>query len=127
MLNYLDMLPGEVLPKSTIMIRESSWVRAKVSGIFSSNVRLGDEVKKGQIIAKITDPYGQVKLPVKATNNGHVVGLNNNPVVNAGMPSFMLDESDFYFSLIGLISLLSKTKKKDIVYLFWKSTFKKVI
>lgn len=84
MLSYLGMLPGDLPSKDTIMIKESSWVRAKVSGIFSSNVRLGDEVKKGQIIAKITDPYGQVKVPAKATNNGHVVGLNNNPVVNAG-------------------------------------------
>lgn len=84
MLHFLGMLEDETAPRSTIMIKESSWVRAKVSGIFSSNVGLGDEVKKGQIIAKITDPYGQVKVPVKATNNGHVVGLNNNPVVNAG-------------------------------------------
>ncbi|WP_084121744.1 succinylglutamate desuccinylase/aspartoacylase family protein [Aquiflexum balticum] len=81
---HLGMIEGEIPPKDTIQIKESSWVRAKVSGIFSSNVKLGDEVKKGQIIAKITDPYGQVKVPVKATNNGHVVGLNNNPVVNAG-------------------------------------------
>ncbi len=84
MLIYLGMLESETASKSTIMIKESSWVRAKVSGIFTSNVKLGDEVKKGQIIAKITDPYGQVKVPVKATNNGHVVGLNNNPVVNSG-------------------------------------------
>ena len=84
LLNYLGMLPGKIAPKGTILIKESSWVRAKVSGIFSSNVKLGDEVKKGQIMAKITDPYGQVKVPVKAINNGHIVGLNNNPVVNSG-------------------------------------------
>jgi uncharacterized protein len=84
MLIHLGMMKGNVPPKRTILISESSWVRAKVSGIFTSTVKLGDEVKKGQILAKITDPYGQVKIPVKATHNGHVVGLNNNPVVNSG-------------------------------------------
>ncbi|EOZ93590.1 putative deacylase [Indibacter alkaliphilus LW1] len=84
MLIHLGMLEGEVAPKDTIMLTDSSWARAKVSGIFTSSVKLGDEIKKGQMLAKISDPYGQVKVPVKATYNGHVVGLNNNPVVNAG-------------------------------------------
>ncbi|EIM77559.1 succinylglutamate desuccinylase/aspartoacylase [Nitritalea halalkaliphila LW7] len=71
-------------PKETLLLKESSWQRAKVSGIFNSTVALGDAVRKGQILAKISDPYGQVKVPVKASTNGFVVGLNNNPVVNAG-------------------------------------------
>ncbi|MCL6261311.1 succinylglutamate desuccinylase/aspartoacylase family protein [Aquiflexum sp. TKW24L] len=84
MLIHLGMMKGSIPPKPTILISESSWVRAKVSGIFTSTVKLGEAVRKGQILAKITDPYGQVKVPVKALHNGHVVGLNNNPVVNSG-------------------------------------------
>jgi predicted deacylase len=84
LLAYLQMVSAETDIKSSIVIKESSWVRAKVSGLFSSSVTLGDEIKKGQILAKISDPYGQVKIPVKAIHNGFVVGLNNNPVVNAG-------------------------------------------
>lgn len=84
MLQFLEMVEKAPQPKLGIILPESSWIRAKVSGIFTSNVRLGQEVKKGQILAKISDPYGQVKIPVKATHNGHVIGLNNNPVVNAG-------------------------------------------
>lgn len=45
---------------------------------------LGDEVKKGQMLAKISDPYGQVKVPIKASASGFVIGINNLPVVNAG-------------------------------------------
>jgi uncharacterized protein len=84
LLIYLGMIDGNLEPRNTIMVKESSWVRAKVSGIFNSSVRLGDGVKKGQILAKISDPYGKLKVPIKATHNGFVVGLNNNPVVNAG-------------------------------------------
>jgi predicted deacylase len=84
MLQFLEMVEKAPQPKQGIILQESSWIRAKVSGIFTSNGRLGQEVKKGQVLAKISDPYGQVKIPVKATHNGHIIGLNNNPVVNAG-------------------------------------------
>ncbi|WP_373493424.1 succinylglutamate desuccinylase/aspartoacylase family protein [Aquiflexum sp.] len=84
LLIHLGMIKGDPDPKDTLIIKESSWTRAKVSGIFASSVQLGDSVKKGQMMAKITDPYGQVKVPVKSPSNGYVVGLNNNPVVNAG-------------------------------------------
>jgi predicted deacylase len=68
----------------TLKLNESSWVRARISGIFIPTVNVGDQVKKGQILAKISDPYGQVKVPVKNTSDGYVVGLNNSPVVNSG-------------------------------------------
>ncbi|TVP43159.1 MAG: succinylglutamate desuccinylase [Mongoliibacter sp.] len=84
MLGHLGMLGEPTFTKNTLILKESSWLRAKASGIFNSTVKLGDEVKKGQMLAKISDPYGQVKVPVKSTYNGHVIGLNNNPVVNAG-------------------------------------------
>lgn len=84
LLVHLGMMEGESSQKESTVIKESSWIRAKVSGIFNSSIQLGDAVRKGQILAKISDPYGQVKVPVKSTTNGFVVGLNNNPVVNAG-------------------------------------------
>jgi uncharacterized protein len=84
LLRYLGMIEGDMTLKESLVIQESSWTRAKVSGIFIPTVRLGEQVKKGQMLAKISDPYGQVKVPVKSTVNGYVVGLNNLPVVNAG-------------------------------------------
>jgi len=83
-LQHLGMIDGELEVKEPIIIKESSWVRAKISGIFIPTVKLGDPVKRGQMLAKISDPYGQVKVPVKSPTNGHVVGLNNLPVINAG-------------------------------------------
>lgn len=83
-LQHLGMLSGELEPKTPLIIKESSWIRAKISGIFIPSVKLGDPVKRGQMLAKISDPYGQVKVPVKSTTSGHVVGLNNLPVINAG-------------------------------------------
>ena len=78
------MINSPIAPQATIVMKDSEWTRGKASGIFFSSVKLGESVKKGQIIARISDPYGQVIVPVKANSNGHVIGLNNNPVVNVG-------------------------------------------
>ncbi|MGY6521149.1 MAG: succinylglutamate desuccinylase/aspartoacylase family protein [Mongoliitalea sp.] len=85
LLAHLGMIEkNDIERKNTIVLSDSSWTRAKVSGIFTSSVELGNEVKKGQMLAKISDPFGKVRVPIKATFNGYIVGLNNNPVVNAG-------------------------------------------
>lgn len=84
LLNHLGMIDFALEKKNTVVISESDWVRAKASGIFYSSVKLGDFVRKGEVLARISDPYGQVVVPVKSSKNGHVIGLNNNPVINVG-------------------------------------------
>ncbi|AMQ56909.1 succinylglutamate desuccinylase/aspartoacylase family protein [Algoriphagus sanaruensis] len=84
LLNHLEMIEAYHEKKETIVLKDSEWIRAKASGIFYSSVKLGDFVKKGEILARISDPYGQVVVPIKATTNGHIIGLNNNPVINVG-------------------------------------------
>jgi hypothetical protein len=80
----LGMINFSAQPQDTIFLKESNWVRAKASGIFNSSIKLGDSVKKGQNLAEISDPYGQIKVPVKSPTNGFVLGLNNLPVINVG-------------------------------------------
>ncbi|GAB3661806.1 succinylglutamate desuccinylase/aspartoacylase family protein [Echinicola sediminis] len=83
-LTHLGIIQEEVEPSVSAIMKESSWTRAKISGIFTPIANPGEEVKKGQVLAKISDPYGQVKVPVKSSSNGFILGLNNSPVVNAG-------------------------------------------
>lgn len=84
LLHHLEMINAPQIPQSTLVLKESTWIRAKASGIFSCSTRLGEFVRKGDLLAQISDPYGQVVVPVKATSNGHIIGVNNNPVVNVG-------------------------------------------
>lgn len=84
LLHYLGMISESSDKKETVILKQSDWVRARASGIFNSSVKLGDQVKKGQILARISDPYGQIKIPVKAPWNGYVIGINNLPVINVG-------------------------------------------
>lgn len=84
LLHHLQMINSPQPSPHTLILKESEWTRGKASGIFFSTVKLGESIKKGQLIANISDPYGQVIVPVKANTNGYVIGLNNNPVVNVG-------------------------------------------
>lgn len=84
LLHHLEMINSPQPTQSTLVLKASEWTRGKASGIFYSSVKLGESIKKGQVIAQISDPYGQVIVPVKANTNGFVIGLNNKPVVNVG-------------------------------------------
>ncbi|NVJ86143.1 MAG: succinylglutamate desuccinylase/aspartoacylase family protein [Algoriphagus sp.] len=83
-LHHFGMIDIAPERRDSIILKESSWIRARSSGIFNASVKLGDHVKKGQVLARISDPYGAVKIPVKSPSNGYVIGINNLPVINAG-------------------------------------------
>lgn len=85
LMKYLNMI--DWAPESTEenkIIWNSSWVRARTAGLFQANIRCGQLVEKNQWVGTMTDPFGEFKEQVKAPTTGYVVGLNNNPVVNAG-------------------------------------------
>jgi uncharacterized protein len=84
LLQSLGMVEGSSELPNSVILKGSDWVRAKASGIFNSSVKLGQTVKKGQIMAIISDPYGQVKIEIKSPSNGFVIGLNHLPVINVG-------------------------------------------
>ncbi|GEO06711.1 succinylglutamate desuccinylase [Adhaeribacter aerolatus] len=75
-----NVSPGK-LPK---VCQRTSWVRAKVAGLFRSQIALGDYIQKSQVIGSIADPYGQMSVSLKAPKAGYVIGLNRMPVVNQG-------------------------------------------
>ncbi len=85
-MKHLDMISRELPPPShaNIMIKKSSWVRAKTSGLFQTNVVYGEKVKKNSILGYITDPFGDFTIPVKSPAFGYVIGLNNNPILHQG-------------------------------------------
>jgi hypothetical protein len=94
-MKHLNMI--DEAPESTIenkIIWSSSWVRAKYAGLFQPNIQSGDLLSKNQVIGNITDPFGSFKEILKSPSDGYVVGLNNNPVVNAGDALLHLGHDD---------------------------------
>jgi predicted deacylase len=85
LMKHLRMIGDAPQPKEqNRVIWSSSWIRAKNAGLFQPTIKCGDLVNKDQHVGTITDPFGEFKEVVKSPTMGYVVGLNNNPVVNAG-------------------------------------------
>lgn len=85
LMKYLKMInraPGT--KRKSRVIRASRWVRARHAGLFQSNVQCGQRVHENEWIGAITDPFGEFKEQIKSPATGHVIGLNNIPVINAG-------------------------------------------
>lgn len=85
LMKHLNMIDWAPEPKAeSKIVWNSSWIRARTAGIFHPQVQAGDLIHKGQIVGSITDPFGEFHEQIKSPVTGYVVGLNNNPVVNAG-------------------------------------------
>ncbi|MQP23868.1 succinylglutamate desuccinylase [Flavobacterium sp. LMO8] len=87
-LDHLDMLNPKkkalIKTKKPIYIEKSNWVRAKYSGMFHGMVTIGSFIKKGELIATISDPYGKVEHKMKAPHDGYVINVNEAPIVYQG-------------------------------------------
>jgi predicted deacylase len=66
------------------LARGSSWLRATASGLMRPQVRLGERVGVGQVVARISEPTGRSETEVRADVDGIVIGRLNLPMVNEG-------------------------------------------
>jgi predicted deacylase len=83
-LNHFKMIDADVPDHKPVFLAKTSWIRARSSGLFHTIQQYGAQVKKGDIIGMICDPYGEVEHNIIAPNSGYIVGINNQPVVNQG-------------------------------------------
>jgi uncharacterized protein len=87
-LDHLDMLNPRkkaiIKTKKPIYIEKSNWLRAKYSGMFHGVAVIGSFVKKGDLLATISDPYGKVEHQVKAPHEGYLINVNDAPFVYQG-------------------------------------------
>lgn len=90
-LRYLGMMRKSTSKKKVYepyIANSSQWLRANASGIFHSKINLGDQVNKGDILAEIGSPYGDIIDVVKATRSGILIGKQNIPLVQEGEAMF---------------------------------------
>lgn len=95
LMRKIEMLPpiGQAAsskPNSFIM-HDTNWVCSPTSGISHSTIKLGQQVKKGEVLSTIKDPFGAgSNVNVKAPFDGVVVSMNNLPLVYEGVTLFQL-------------------------------------
>lgn len=98
-MNHLGMLNDKELLVTNDdapieVIRQSSWLRAKYSGLLHPKVAPGKRVEKGEFLAVITDPYGTMRHKVKSPNAGFIINVNHSPLVYQGDAIFHISKDE---------------------------------
>lgn len=87
-LHHLEMLGRKFKvsnpKKNCVKISDSKWIRANHSGMFKADVVVNTQVKKGDVLGHITDPYGSFNHFVKAPNDGYIFNVNESPIIYQG-------------------------------------------
>jgi predicted deacylase len=85
-MRHYSMLEGDVkdMIHNAIICEKSYWIYSKRGGIIDVLPQLADKVRKGQVIAKVYDVFGQVREEILADRSGIVIGKNVNPKADAG-------------------------------------------
>lgn len=94
-MNALDMITlQEDEPQESyqsIFSQEQDWIRAHRSGVLLTEVELGQLIKKGEKIGRISDPFSADSAEtIKAPQDGIVVGINRHPLIHEGQTIFKL-------------------------------------
>ena len=82
----IDMLPTDPDAAVSVAVEagDSSWVRARRSGLIRLDVALGDRVKARQKLATISNVLGGESAVLRSGFAGMVIGICNLPLVNQG-------------------------------------------
>ena len=68
--------------------KSSHWTRAPRSGTFSTKKKIGEQIKIGDTLATISDPFGREVHDVLAEEDGILIGATLLPLVNQGDAMF---------------------------------------
>lgn len=92
-MRHLDMLPAKGISmarRMPLICAKSGWVRAPAGGILRMFHREGEVVAEGELLASVSDPFGETRAEIRAPSPGIIVGRAVLPVVNEGDAIFHL-------------------------------------
>jgi len=93
---YLGMRNNnKSIESNTVVIKKSSWVRAKHSGMFNLKTGNGEFVQKKEVLGYITDPFGDFEKKVKAPHSGYIICTNKTAIVNRGDALFHISSESY--------------------------------
>jgi predicted deacylase len=82
----LGMIAPELAPppQPSLEVTDRRWVRASQSGVLYRRVALGEQVERGQLLATVSDPFGETVKQVRSPIEGIVIGLCIHALVHRG-------------------------------------------
>jgi predicted deacylase len=84
-LKWLKMIPGRIeSSKDAVICATSSWQYTDTGGYLEVEVELTQKLTKGQKIATLRNPFGEIVKEYYSPTDGIVIGKSNNPVATQG-------------------------------------------
>lgn len=90
--------------RSSVLIEKTKWMRAQKSGLLHVKIECNKHVEKGEFLATITDPYGEMRHKVIAPNEGYIINVNHAPIVYQG---------DAIFHITTVNAVTSETEEEE--------------
>jgi predicted deacylase len=90
LLSKLNMYPYKGLwaRKSEPVYYRSTWIRVPAGGILLNKARLGERVKKDQMLGVVTDPITNASHEIHAPISGRLIGMAMNQVMLPGYAAY---------------------------------------
>jgi hypothetical protein len=96
-LRMLGVLPERKRPRPALpsaRANATTWVRSPASGMIRPQCRLGARVTAGQLLGRVTDPFGEFAEDVRASVSGLVIGRTTSPLTHEGDALFHIARFD---------------------------------
>lgn len=94
-MHALGMIPEDGVPLAEavpVKAAETSWERAPAGGLLRGFKAIGEMVERDELLAMISDPFGEIEEEIRASSAGLIIGRTNLPVVNEGDALFHIAE-----------------------------------
>ncbi len=117
-MRHLNMIPIKGVRKrkvGTIHSKSSNWIRAEAGGLLRTHKNIGEEVKPGDLLGVISDPFGEVETEIPAENAGLIMGRTNLPIVNEGDALFHIARISNNVNAEAKIDVLTKQLEEDVL------------
>lgn len=84
-MKFLNMVPGKVVKKPEPQIYNSlKSISSPVDGFFTPKAKVGQQIKKGQVVATITNYFGDKIATLNAPVSGILLMINQSPPIKKG-------------------------------------------
>jgi predicted deacylase len=83
-LGMIERKTHHSLPRTSLFVRDSLWVRAPSGGSMRTLKKAGDFVEQGEVLAHVLDLFGKIRIEVVSPVRGVIIGRNRLPLINRG-------------------------------------------
>jgi predicted deacylase len=84
---HLGVTRGQAIRREgppPVVCKSSKWLRTRSGGLLDTRFKLRDTLRRRQVIAEITDPFGYTVETYSAPFDGIVIGMSRSPVAVPG-------------------------------------------